>query len=144
MAKTIIALASDHAAIQLKAMLTAHLAALGYEVLDLGTHDNASVDYPDYANALALAIIEGKAQKGILMCGSGIGMSIAANRHKEIRAALCADGLSAELSRRHNDANVLVLGARLIGEEVAKECVTRFLKTEFEGGRHQKRVEKMS
>lgn len=138
-----IAIASDHAGYGLKEMLKAYLKELGYEALDLGTHSGESVDYPDYANKLADALREGKAARGVLVCGSGIGISIAANRHTHVRAALCHDGLSAELSRRHNDANVIALGSRLIGEETAKEAVKRFFSTEFEGGRHTKRVEKM-
>lgn len=138
-----IVLASDHAAFELKTTLADFIRGLGHEVADLGTHSATSVDYPDYAHLLSRHMLDGKAERGILMCGSGIGMAMAANRHNGIRAALCHEGLSAELSRRHNDANVLVLGARLIGSEIAKECVTRFLATAFEGGRHQTRVEKM-
>lgn len=138
-----IAIASDHAGVELKKQLALWLRDQGVGATDLGTQGSESVDYPDYAALVVQAVLNGTAAKGVLLCGSGIGMSIAANRHKGIRAALCHNGLEAELSRRHNDANVLVLGARLIGSEVAKECVTRFLATEFEGGRHQKRLEKM-
>lgn len=143
MSKTIIAIASDHAGIELKALLKQELEQLGYAPHDLGTHDGQSVDYPDYADKLAAWMPSQDNAKGVLICGSGIGISIAANRHKHVRAALCHDGLSAELSRRHNDANVLCLGARLIGVDVAKECMRVFLRTEFEGGRHVKRVEKL-
>lgn len=127
----------------MKAILKAELEAKKYIVVDLGTDGNASVDYPDYADKLAAAMKAGKAQKGVLICGSGIGISIAANRHRHLRAALCHDVTSARVCRLHNDANVLVLGARLIGEEVAKDCLHVFLATEFEGGRHQKRLDKI-
>lgn len=138
-----IIVASDHAGYGLKEALKPWVKALGYEVLDIGTHSTKSVDYPDFGHAAAQALIDGKASKAIIVCGSGIGISIAANRHAGIRAALCHDGLSARLSREHNDANVLALGARLIGEETAKEAVTQFLTTAFAGDRHQRRVEKI-
>lgn len=139
-----IAIASDHAGFALKGVLKLELEAMGYAPLDLGTDDTASVDYPDYADKLAQAIKAGKATRGILVCGTGIGISIAANRHREIRAALCHDATTARLSREHNDANVLVLGGRIVGEEVAKECLTAFLATPFAGGRHEGRVAKLS
>ena len=139
-----IAIASDHGALELKDVLTEDLERRGYAVLDLGTNGPNSVDYPDFADALAAAIGEGRASRGVLLCGSGIGMSIAANRHREIRAALVHDNLSARLARRHNDANVLVMGGRFIGLEVAKDCLAAFLDTKFEGGRHVPRVAKMS
>jgi ribose 5-phosphate isomerase B len=139
-----IAIASDHAGFALKSVLKRELEALGYAPLDLGTDDTASVDYPDYADRLAQAIKAGKAVRGILVCGTGIGISIAANRHQEIRAALCQDVTTARLSREHNDANVLVLGGRIVGEEVAKECLKAFLETAFAGGRHEGRVAKLS
>ena len=138
-----IAIASDHAAFDLKAQLKDELTALGYAPLDLGAHNRDSVDYPDMANVLAEAIKAGKASRGLLMCGSGIGVSIAANRHAGIRAALCHDVTGARLSRQHNNANVLVLGARMIGPDLAKECLKTFLATEFEGGRHERRVTKL-
>jgi ribose 5-phosphate isomerase B len=138
-----VALASDHAGFELKESLKSDIVALGFAVEDLGPHDTASVDYPDYANKMADWLKTRQAETGILICGSGIGISIAANRHKHIRAALCSDGLSARLSRQHNNANVLCLGARLIGRDMAKECVTQFLTTAFEAGRHAKRVEKL-
>lgn len=138
-----IALASDHAGLELKDALKAILTAAGHEVLDLGTNGPESVDYPDYGDRMARAILAGEAGRGVLVCGSGIGISIAANRHRGIRAALCHDTTSARLSRLHNDANVLALGARLIGTEVAKDCLTIFLETEFEGGRHAGRVDKL-
>ncbi len=127
----------------LKQLLVSELAALGFTALDLGTHTADSVDYPDYGSAVAKAVTDGSAQFGIAICGSGIGISIAANRVAGARAALCSTGLAAELSRQHNDANILCLGARLIGDAEAKECVKRFLTTAFEGGRHTKRVEKL-
>lgn len=139
----IISIASDHAGVELKTALAAFLAEKGFSVRDLGTEGAASVDYPDFAEKLCDFVLEKAGRKGILVCGSGIGMSMAANRRKGIRAALARAGLDAELSRRHNDANVLCLGARLTGVDAAKECVTRFLETAFEGGRHAGRVEKM-
>ncbi len=144
MSKENIVLAADHGGYDLKVILKDFLLNQGYEVLDLGCYDLKSVDYPDYAYALADAIKENKASRGILVCGSGIGISIAANRHAHIRAALIHDRLSAELSRQHNDANVIVFGGRLIGTDVAKDCLKAFLNTEFEGGRHQRRIDKMS
>ncbi|HZS82601.1 MAG TPA: ribose 5-phosphate isomerase B [Stellaceae bacterium] len=138
-----VALAADHAGYELKATLAAILRERGLTVLDLGTTSRESVDYPDFAAALAKALKAGRATRGILACGSGIGMSIAANRHPGIRAALCHDGLTARLARQHNDANVLVLGGRLIGIETARDCVETFLTTPFEGGRHARRVAKL-
>jgi ribose 5-phosphate isomerase B len=135
-----IALGADHAGLVLKDRLAAALAAAGRDVLDLGTHATASVDYPDYAHAVARAVLEGRAAAGILVCGSGIGMSIAANRHPGIRCALAHDVTSAILSRRHNDANILALGERLIGVEVALAAMEAFLNTPFEGGRHARRL----
>jgi ribose 5-phosphate isomerase B len=143
MQKPVIAIASDHAGVALKASVKEMLAEFASEVVDLGTQGGDSVDYPDYADAVAGEVLAGRAAYGIAICGSGIGMSIAANRHKGIRAALCMDGLTAQLSRRHNDANVLCLGARLIGVEVARDCIKQFLTTPFEGGRHEKRLKKM-
>ncbi len=139
-----IAIAADHAGFALKSALAAELAALGHEVLDLGTHSTESVDYPDYAAALAAAVESGRAGRGVLVCGTGIGMAIAANRHAVVRAAVCHDITSTRLARAHNDANVLALGARLVGEEVAKDCLRAFLSTAFEGGRHARRVDKLS
>jgi ribose 5-phosphate isomerase B len=139
----IIALAADHAGFPLKQELAAELREAGYEVVDLGTHSTDSVDYPDFGAAMAAAIAEGRAERGVLVCGTGIGISIAANRHPAVRAALCHDETSARLSREHNDANVLALGARLIGSEVAKSCLQVFLSTSFAGGRHQGRVAKL-
>jgi ribose 5-phosphate isomerase B len=138
-----IAIASDHAGFQLKGVLAETLRGWGYEVLDLGANGPESVDYPDFARALVQAITEGRAERGVLVCGTGIGISIAANRDRRIRAAPCHDDTSARLARQHNDANVLALGARLVGEEVAKDCLRTFLDTEFEGGRHERRVAKL-
>ncbi|WP_158047286.1 ribose 5-phosphate isomerase B [Skermanella pratensis] len=143
MSKQKLAIASDHAGFDFKASLKDSLAGQGYEMVDLGAHSTDSVDYPDIAAALAAAIRDGTAERGILICGTGIGISIAANRHAGIRAALCHDTTGARLSRQHNDANVLVMGARVTGIEVAKDCVATFLATPFEGGRHSRRVDKM-
>jgi ribose 5-phosphate isomerase B len=144
MPQTIIAMASDHGGYELKAILKEALESKGFAVLDLGTNGPQSVDYPDYADAMAAAFRAGKADRGILICGTGIGISIAANRHPELRAALVHDAFGARLSRQHNDANVIVFGGRTIGTEVAKDCLALFLATDFEGGRHAGRVAKMS
>src|SRR5260370_31112832 len=138
-----IAVASDHAGYELKSALGAAFDELGLSVLDLGTHGRESVDYPDFADAVAGAIREGRASRGVLICGTGIGISIPANRHRGIRAALCHDGLTARLARQHNDAHVLVLGGRLIGIETAKDCLANFMATAFEGGRHARRGAKL-
>ena len=139
-----IAIASDHGGFALKAALRESLEKDGYTVLDLGAHSSDSVDYPDFGYALAEVITDGRAAQGVGVCGSGIGISIALNRYSGVRAALCHDVTSARLSRAHNDANVLVLGERLTGREVALDCLKAFLATEFEGGRHQRRVDKLS
>ena len=139
-----IAIACDHGGIDLKADLTEDLTKAGYEVLDLGTNGPDSVDYPDFAYALANAFKDGKASKGVLICGCGIGISIAANRSPDIRAALVHDALGARMCREHNDANVIAFGARMIGVETARDCLKTFLNTEFEGGRHVGRVDKLS
>lgn len=139
-----VVIAVDHAGFELKATIKEQLSAMGYAILDLGTNGVEAVDYPDFAQALAASITEGLAQRGVLVCGSGIGMSIAANRHSGIRAALCHDADAARLSRRHNDANVLVMGARVIGAEAAAACVEAFFTTDFEAGRHVRRVEKLA
>ena len=138
-----IAIANDHAGLLLKQLLLAEIKALGFTALDLGTNTADSVDYPDYGFAVAKAVTDGRAQFGVAICGSGIGISIAANRVAGARAALCGTGLAAELSRQHNDANILCLGARLIGDAEARECLKRFLATRFEGGRHENRVNKL-
>lgn len=139
-----IALASDHAAIALKSALVAHLEAGGHEVSDLGPYDESSVDYPDYGYKLAASIASGAADFGVALCGSGIGISIAANRNPACRAALVSEPLSAKLAREHNDANVIAMGARLTGSDMAKACLDAFLSTEFGGGRHAGRVDKLS
>jgi ribose 5-phosphate isomerase B len=138
-----IAIASDHAAVDMKATLTAWLREQGHEVNDLGPDDGQSVDYPDYGYKLAAEIEAGRAERGVAICGSGIGISIAVNRNPACRCALVSEPLSAQLSREHNDANVIALGARLIGPEMAKACVTSFLSTEFGGDRHLRRVNKL-
>jgi ribose 5-phosphate isomerase B len=142
-ARQTVVIAADHGGVALKAVLKPELQAMGYEVVDLGTSGPEPVDYPDYANAVADAILGGKAERGVLVCGSGIGVSIAANRHPGIRAALVHDAVTARLARQHNDANVLVLGERVTGVEVAKDCLRIFMTTPFEGGRHARRVAKL-
>lgn len=139
-----IAVASDHAGFDLKEILKQDLQSAGHEVLDLGTNSTASVDYPDFGEAMANAIAAGRAARGVLVCGTGIGISIAANRNSKVRAALAHDVTSARLSRQHNDANVIAFGQRLIGVEVAREALQVFLDTKFEGGRHAGRVAKLS
>ena len=146
-AADVVGIASDHAGVELKATLVAMLHDLGMEVLDLGTDGPDSVDYPDFADALAGAMMDGRAGRGILICGTGIGIAMAANRHRNIRAATCHDTTDARLARQHNDANVLALGARTTGLEVAQDCVRVFLDTAFEGDtnpRHVRRVAKIS
>jgi ribose 5-phosphate isomerase B len=139
-----IAIASDHAAIELKSVLVAHLEGSGHEVSDLGPFDGASVDYPDYGYKLADAVASGAAERGVALCGSGIGISIAVNRNPACRAALVSEPLSAKLAREHNDANVIAMGARLTGPDMAKACVDTFLSTPFAGDRHTRRVDKLS
>lgn len=139
-----IAIVSDHAAFDMKAELAEHLRDAGHEVLDLGTTSTDSVDYPDYGYRMAQAIASGEADKGIALCGSGVGISISVNRHPACRCALVSEGLSARLAREHNDANVLALGARLVGIEQARHCIDQFLSTPFAGGRHQRRIDKLS
>jgi ribose 5-phosphate isomerase B len=143
MSQETIAVGADHGGYEMKQELTLQLRDLGFAVLDFGTDSADSVDYPDFAELVVKAIEGGEANRGILVCGSGIGMSIAANRHKGIRAALCVDKVSAELARQHNDANILVLGERLTEISIAKQCVKKFFSTEFEGGRHERRVKKL-
>ncbi|WP_265570469.1 ribose 5-phosphate isomerase B [Sphingomicrobium nitratireducens] len=139
-----IALASDHAGVELKSTLLHWLKDAGHEVTDLGPHSTDSVDYPDYGKALADHVAENAGTMGIAICGSGIGISIAVNRNPACRCARVDEPLSAALARQHNDANVIALGERLVGVDMAKACVTAFLTTEFEGGRHQRRVDKLS
>jgi ribose 5-phosphate isomerase B len=144
MPNQVIAIACDHGGFDFKEILKSDLEEMGFEVADLGCYDNSSVDYPDYANKLADAIKDGTAERGVLVCGSGIGISIAANRHLHIRAALVHDALTARLCREHNNANVIVLGGRTTGIAVGQDCLKVFLNTEFEGDRHQRRIDKMS
>lgn len=139
-----IALASDHAAVELKAELRDYLVQLGHEVADLGPHNADRVDYPDYGYKLASVVADGTAEYGVALCGSGIGISIAVNRNPACRCARVSDPLSAALAREHNDANVIAMGARLIGSDMAKACLDAFLSTPFGGGRHAGRVEKLS
>jgi ribose 5-phosphate isomerase B len=139
-----IALSADHAGYELKDQLAAWLSETGHEVIDLGTNSADSVDYPDYGASLARAVANGDADRGIAVCGSGIGIAIAANRNPGCRCAQVNEPLSASLARTHNDANAIALGSRLIGPEMAKACVTAFLTTEFEGGRHQRRVDMLN
>ena len=139
-----IALASDHAGFALKRELAVWLAELGYDVTDLGTNDTESVDYPEFGNRLANAVATGAAERGIAVCGSGIGISIAVNRHPKCRCARVDEPVSAALAREHNDANVLALGGRLVGSDMAKACISAFLGTDFAGGRHQRRVDMLS
>lgn len=139
-----IALAADHAGYQLKDELVRWLREQSHDVTDLGTNAPESVDYPEYGARLGMEVALGKADRGIAVCGSGIGISVAVNRNLECRCARVTDPLSAQLAREHNDANVLALGARLIGVDMAKACVEAFLTTEFAGGRHQRRVDQLS
>ena len=141
-----IVIASDHAGVELKSHLVSMLknrGALGHDVIDLGPENTERVDYPDYAAKVCAAILDNSAERGILICGSGIGMSIAANRYQGIRCALVHDQLGAELSRRHNQSNVIALGARLIGLDQAWACVLTWLQTPFEGNRHIQRIQKL-
>jgi ribose 5-phosphate isomerase B len=139
-----IAIASDHAAFELKATLAAYLRDAGHEVSDLGPHDASSVDYPDYGYALARAVAEGEADRGIALCGTGLGISMAVNRNPACRCAVVSEQLSAYFARDHNDANVIAMGARMIGIEQAKACLDTFLATPFGGDRHARRVDKLS
>ena len=139
-----IAIASDHAAFELKGELAAFLRDLGHEVVDLGTDGGGSVDYPDYGYKLAAHVASGKAERGVALCGTGLGISIAVNRNPAVRCAMVSEQLSAHFARDHNDANVIAMGARMIGIEQAKACLTTFLATPFGGDRHARRVEKLS
>ena len=135
-----IALAADHGGFELKEAVKAHLDELGLEYIDFGTHSTASVDYPDMALPACDAVVSGQCSKALLFCGTGVGISMAANKVKGIRAALCGDCYSAEMTRRHNDANILAMGARVLGPGLALKIVDTFLTTEFEGGRHARRI----
>ena len=136
-----IAIACDHGAVTLKEHLMEHLRKEGYEVVNFGTDTTASCDYPDYAGPAARAVASGECDRGIVLCTTGIGMSIAANKVKGIRACCCSDTFSAHMTRAHNDANILTFGERVVGQGLAMELVDAFLTTEFEGGRHQRRVD---
>ena len=135
-----IAIGCDHGALTLKNKMVSHLEAQGHEVMDVGCHSTESVDYPLFGEAAARAVASGECEKGIVICTTGIGISIAANKVKGVRCALCSDVMSAEMTRRHNDANMLAMGAGMIGPNVAERIVETFLNTEFEGGRHERRV----
>lgn len=137
------ALAADHAGYPLKEAIREHLLNRGVRTVDLGTNSTESVDYPDFARRIVVAVLEGEAERGILICGTGVGMAMAANRQRGIRAALCHDHFTASAARRHNNANVLVLGGRILGRDLAMEIVDTWLDTPFEGGRHESRLEKM-
>ena len=136
-----ILVACDHAAVEMKKEVIKHLEDQGYTCVDFGTHTNASCNYPDYAEKVCTAINDGEGDMGILICGTGIGMSMAANKCRGIRAALCSDTFSARFTRLHNNANVLCMGARIIAYEMAEMIADKFLETEFEGGRHQRRID---
>ena len=138
-----IAIACDHGALNLKNAAVAHLSARGYEVVDFGTHTPDSCDYPDYAAAAAKAVASGECDKGIVLCTTGIGVSITANKVKGIRCALLSDTVSARLTRQHNDTNMMALGQGMVGPMLATEIVDIWLDTAFEGGRHQRRVDKV-
>lgn len=139
-----IAIASDHAAFELKTLLAQDLRVWGHEVIDLGPDNADRVDYPDFGYALAAVIANGEAERGVVLCGSGIGISIAVNRHPALRCALVSDPYAAALAREHNDANVIAMGSRLIGTDMARTCLQTFLVAEFAGGRHTQRVEKLT
>ena len=139
-----LAIASDHAGFPLKEYLKKNFKAVPVEWVDLGTYSGDSVDYPDYGKKIAEAVASGEVEQGVAICGSGIGISIACNRNPKIRAALCTDSTMARLTRLHNDANIVCLGERLTGTEVALDILKIFLETEFEGGRHAGRVDKLS
>jgi ribose 5-phosphate isomerase B len=139
-----IAIASDHAALALKSALVEFMTEAGHQVDDLGPFDESSVDYPDYGYQLAEYVAEGKAERGVALCGTGLGISMAVNRNPAVRCAVVSEQLSAYFSRDHNDANVIAMGARMIGIEQAKACLTTFLSTPFGGDRHVRRVDKLS
>ena len=138
-----VGIACDHAGFPLKQFVLEYLEKKGYPVKDFGTYSSESVDYPDFAKAVSNLVLEKKADFGVLICGTGIGISIAANKINGIRAALCTNEICARLSREHNNANIIAFGARVTGVDLAKSCLKAFLNAEFEGGRHSKRVDKM-
>ncbi|MDD3620559.1 MAG: ribose 5-phosphate isomerase B [Desulfobulbaceae bacterium] len=139
-----ISVGSDHGGLELKRLIAGYLREQGHEVRDAGCHSGESVDYPDFADTVCELVRNGSCERGILVCGTGIGMSIAANRHRDIRAALCHESYTARMSREHNDANVLCLGGRVVGPEIALDIVRVWVATEFAGGRHQRRLAKLS
>lgn len=136
-----IAIGNDHSAVELKNIIKEHLESKGYEVLNLGTDSNESCDYPVYGEKVGRAVVSGKADLGITICGTGVGISLAANKVKGVRACVCSEPYTAKLSRMHNNSNVLAFGARVVGSELAKMIVDEWLAAEFEGGRHQRRVD---
>jgi ribose 5-phosphate isomerase B len=139
-----IAVASDHRGVRVKGQILSQLAELGHEGIDLGPIDAESVDYPDYASKVAGAVSRGEVDRGILICGTGMGMSIAANKYRGVRAVTCHDDVTAEMSRRHNDANIMCLSADMLGDRLLGRIVDLWMRTEFEGGRHQRRIEKIT
>jgi ribose 5-phosphate isomerase B len=143
-AMTVIALGADHAGFRLKEHLKHWMTHHGHTVIDVGTHDEASVDYPDYAAAVGDEVVSGRAHRGVLVCGTGIGISIAANKIPGVRAAVCAEPYAARLCREHNDANVLALGARIVAPDAAVRVLETWLGAVFEGGRHQRRLDKVT
>lgn len=136
-----IGIGNDHSALELKAEIIEHLKKKGYEVVDFGTNSPESCDYPIYGEAVARAVVSGEVEQGILICGTGLGISLAANKVKGIRAAVCSEPFTAKMARAHNNCNILAFGARVVGAELAKMIVDTWLETEFEGGRHQRRVD---
>ena len=139
-----IAIGCDHAGVELKGELVKLLEAMGDEVVDFGTNDSKSVDYPDFGDKVSSAVSEGEVERGVLICGTGIGMSIVANKFRNVRAALCSEPFSARMSRLHNDSNILVIGGRVVGKALALEITKVWLETPFEGGRHEQRLKKIS
>jgi ribose 5-phosphate isomerase B len=139
-----IAIGSDHAGLALKGEMVSLLKEMGADVLDMGTDSPASVDYPDFGDKVSSSVSKGEVERGVLICGTGIGMSIVANKHRNVRAALCSEPFSARMSRLHNDANILVLGGRVVGSELAKDIARVWMETPFEGGRHLRRLQKIS
>ncbi len=136
-----IGIGNDHSAVEMKQEITAYLKELGHEVVNYGTDSNESCDYPEYGEKVGRAVVNGEVEKGILICGTGFGISLAANKVKGVRAVVCSEPYTAKLSRMHNDANVLAFGARVVGIEMAKMIVNEWLNAEFEGGRHQRRID---
>lgn len=139
-----IAIGCDHAGVELKKELVSLLKELGTEIVDFGTDTSESVDYPDFGDKVSTAVSKGEVERGVLICGTGIGMSIVANKHRNVRAALCSEPFSARMSRLHNNANILVLGGRVVGMELAKDITRVWMETPFEGGRHERRLQKIS